>query len=129
MSSKRYNYLSSVVSERLTWNPHKLTVSKSQTQEQKTERKEASDRGVTAAVVTAQLEPQRTPKSQELPLLACVYEKIECGSLELKECKTSQENGNEVLAEIAFTNIEYLLENHHMRQSPKFSSTISRYGR
>lgn len=69
MSSKRYNYLSSVVSERLTLNPHKLIVAKSQTQEQKTERKEANDRGVTAAVVTAQLEPQRTPKSQELPLL------------------------------------------------------------
>jgi hypothetical protein len=111
MNRLQYNYLSSVVSERLTLNPHKLIVAKSQTQEQKTERKEANDRGVTAAVVTAQLEPQRTPKSQELPLLACVYEKIECGCLELKDCKTSQENGNEVLAEIAFTNIAYVLEN------------------
>lgn len=77
---------------------------------------------------------------------ACVYEKIECGCLELKDCKTSrkyclhlflideldhshkqircrpqlsfdlrfvdtEENGNEVLAEIAFTNIAYVLEN------------------
>jgi hypothetical protein len=111
MNRLQYNYLSSVVSERLTLNPHKLIVAKSQTQEQKTERKEASDQGVTTAVVTAQLEPQRTPQSQELPLLTCIYVKIERGNFELKERKTPQENGDEVLAEIAFTNIEYLLEN------------------
>jgi hypothetical protein len=61
MNRLQYNYLSSVVSERLTLNRHKLTVAKSQSQKQKTERKEASDQRVTNAVVTAQLEPQRTP--------------------------------------------------------------------
>jgi len=37
--------------------------------------------------------------------------RIERGSFELKERKTSQENGDEILAEIAFINIEYVLEN------------------